>query len=148
MKPLRIALALSLMTPFLASAHGGDHADPIRYRQSGFYLIGWHFEPMAAMVKGEMPMDTKDFAAHAAAVSAVAPLLTAGFANGPHKGKSDAKAEIWKNPADFAKKMEAFQNEAAQLAEVAQVGDTAKIKGQFMNTAKTCKACHDDYRKD
>lgn len=143
-----LVLAVSLTLPVLALAHGGDHADPVRYRQSGFYLIGWHFEPMAAMIKGEKSMDAKDFATHAQFVADIARILPEGFANGPHKGKTDAKPEIWKNPDDFAKKMKAFQDQSALLAQTAQGGDTAQIKAQFIKTAETCKACHDDYRKD
>ncbi|MGB5233591.1 MAG: cytochrome c [Candidatus Macondimonas sp.] len=146
--PQSLVLAVSLTLPVLALAHGGDHADPVRYRQSGFYLIGWHFEPMAAMIKGEKPMDAKAFATHAEAVANVSRLLPEGFANGPHKGKTDAKPEIWKNPGDFADKMKAFQEQSAQLAQIAQDGDAGQIKAQFMKTAETCKACHDDYRKD
>jgi cytochrome c556 len=143
-----LVLAVSLTLPVLALAHSGDHADPVRYRQSGFYLIGWHFEPMAAMIKGEIPMDAKAFATHADAVASVSRLLPDGFANGPHKGKTDAKPEISKNPGDFADKMKAFQEQSVQLAQIAKGGDTGQIKAQFMKTAETCKACHDDYRKD
>jgi cytochrome c556 len=143
-----LVFAFSLAIPVLALAHNGDHADPVRYRQSGYYLIGWHFAPMAAMIKGERPMDAKDFATHAQFVADIARVLPEGFANGPHKGKTDAKPEIWKNPGDFADKMKAFQEQSAQLAQIAQGGDAAQIKGQFIKTAETCKACHDDYRKD
>lgn len=143
-----LAIAISLAIPVLALAHNGDHLDPVRYRQSGFYLIGWHFEPMAAMIKGEQPMDAKAFATHAESVANVSRLLPDGFSKGPHKGKTDAKPEIWKNPGDFADKMKAFQEQSAQLAQVAQGGDAGQIKAQFMKTAETCKACHDDYRKD
>jgi cytochrome c556 len=44
--------------------------------------------------------------------------------------------------------MKAFQEQSGQLAQIAQGGDTGQIKAQFMKTAETCKACHDDYRKD
>lgn len=139
---------LALALPMLASAHSGDHADPVEYRRAGFYMIGWHFQPMADMIKGEKPMDAKAFATHATAVAHIAPLLAEGFANGPHKGKTDAKPAIWKNYADFSKKMKAFEEESQRLAEVAQGGETGQVKEQFMKTAQTCKACHDDYRKN
>lgn len=143
-----LAFVLSLAVPVLALAHSGNHNDPVRYRQSGYYLIGWHFAPMAAMIKGERPMDTQDFAKHAHFVAEIAAMLPEGFANGPHKGTTDAKPEIWKNPEDFAKKMKAFQDQSAQLAQTAQGGDATQIKSQFLKTAETCKACHDDYRKE
>ena len=37
--------------------------------------------------------------------------------------------------------------EAAKLSQVARNGDLAALKGQFGETGKTCKGCHDDYRK-
>ena len=144
----RLVSGLAFALPMLASAHSGDHADPVEYRRAGFYMIGWHFEPMAAMIKGEKPMDPKAFATHATAVANVAPLLAEGFANGPHKGKTAAKPAIWKNYADFSKKMKAFEEESQRLAEVAQGGETGQVKEQFMKTAQTCKACHDDYRRN
>ena len=143
----RLVSGFVLALPMLAGAHG-NHADPVEYRHAGFYMIGWHFQPMAEMVKGEKPMDAKAFATHAAAVANIAPLLLEGFANGPHKGKTDAKPEIWKNYADFSKKMQAFETESARLAQVAQNGDAGQVKDQFMKTAQSCKTCHDDYRKD
>lgn len=144
----RLVSGLALALPMLAGAHGGDHADPVEYRHAGFYMVGWHFQPMADMVKGEKPMNAKAFARHATAVAHIAPLLAEGFADGPHKGKTDARPEIWKNYADFSKKMQAFETESARLAQVAQAGDAAQVKDQFMKTAQSCKACHDDYRKD
>ena len=144
----RFAFGFALALPMLAGAHSGDHSDPVEYRHSGFYMIGWHFQPMADMVKGDKPMDAKAFAKHATAVAHIAPLLPEGFVNGPHKGKTDAKPAIWKNYADFSKKMKAFEEESQRLAEVAQDGEAGQIKEQFMKTAQTCKACHDDYRKN
>jgi cytochrome c556 len=43
-----------------------------------------------------------------------------------------------------AKKMEA---ETAKLVETARTGDLDAIKARFGETGKSCKNCHDDFRK-
>ena len=44
--------------------------------------------------------------------------------------------------------MKTFQENAAVLALAAESGDKKEIKKAFMNTGKSCKGCHDVYKKD
>lgn len=46
----------------------------------------------------------------------------------------------------FRMGMEKLQTETAKFAQVSRSGDLAMIKPQFGEVAKTCKACHDNYR--
>lgn len=67
---------------------------------------------------------------------------------GPEAGKTGAKAEIWKNPQDFAAKLQAFQNAARNYSAIASRGDVAGVKANWRQLGNTCKACHDLYRSD
>ncbi len=66
---------------------------------------------------------------------------------GPESGAdTDAKAEIWTNPQDFAQKSEALVEAAAQLSTVYAGGDDAAFTTQWKAVGATCEACHDKYR--
>lgn len=67
---------------------------------------------------------------------------------GPEAGKTGAKAEIWKNPKDFAAKLQAFQIAARNYNAIAARGDAAGVKANWRQLGNTCKACHDLYRSD
>jgi cytochrome c556 len=62
--------------------------------------------------------------------------------------KTDAKAEIWSKSADWNKAVDNFKAETGKLKQVAANGDAASIKNQFGAVQKSCKSCHDAFRKD
>lgn len=123
----------------------------IEYRQSAFHVMGWHFKTMGAMVKGEIPFDKETFSKKADIVAFASTLPSEGFVKGTSSSEfteSKAKAILWKKMDDVKAKSEANQKETKTLAEIAKTGDEKAIKEQFGKTAKTCKACHDDYREE
>lgn len=142
-------LGLGVLT--VASAADQKPEDVVKYRQSVYTIIGWNFKPIGAMVKGEVPFDAAAVARHAQYVEMMSKAAPEGFAKGtgPDVVKNtEAKPEIWAKPAEFKNKMDSFEQEAAKLAEVTKGGDEKAIKAQFGKTAETCKACHDEFRKD
>lgn len=140
------ALGLGLVTA--ATAHGGEDDKAINYRQSVFTVIKWNFAPMGAMVKGKIPFDQAKFEQNANDLKALAGMPLEGFAKQGDPNKTHAKAAIWDEWDTFKKGMEKFESEAGKLAEVAASGDRDAIRAQFAATAKTCKACHDEYKED
>ena len=142
-------LGVSLLT--VAHAAGPKPEEVVDYRQSVYTVIGWNFQPIGAMVKGEIPFDAAAVARHAQYVELMSQAALEGFpkGSGPEAVKdTEAKAEIWTNWDQFETAMKNFQQEAAKLTEVAKGGDEAAIKAQFGKTAETCKACHKEFRKD
>ncbi len=121
--------------------------DAIKYRQGVLRAVGWNFGPMGAMVKGEVPMDKAKFARNAERVSTLMAMPWEGFLPGTEAGDTRAKADIWLDQDKFRQLAEKSEAEAKKLADVARTGDEAKMKAQFGETAKSCKACHDDFRK-
>jgi cytochrome c556 len=141
-----VTLTLALTVTGTAVAVTVD--DAIKYRKSVYQVIKWNFGPMGAMVKGEMPFDAEAFARHAERVAALSGMPLEGFIPDSDLGDTTAKSEIWQQWDTFKSRMQDFETEAAKLAEVARGGDEKAIRAQFGATAKTCKACHDDFRME
>lgn len=125
-----------------------ERSEPLQsLRQSYFALLGMTLSPMGDMVKGEIEWDEARFARWAQDLAAVASFeVERGFSPGSEEGKTRAKPEIWLDMDDFNSKLNDLRNQSARLAEVVDGGDEGAIKAQFGATAKTCKACHDQYK--
>jgi cytochrome c556 len=143
---LGIAAAAALASG-AALAQSVKPEDAIKYRQGVLRAIGWNFGPMGAMVKGEIPFDKAKFARNAERVAVLSPMPWEGFTPGTESGETRAKPEIWLDMEKYKKLAEKTEAEAKKLAEVAKTGDEAGMKAQFNEVAKSCKACHDDFRK-
>ena len=133
------ASTLALATP--------DPEDAIEYRQGIFTAIYWNFGPMGDMMKGKLDFNAKDFSRRAANVATLSKMPLEGFIPGSYNDDdTDALPAIEKNWDDFTQRMEAFQKNAAALAEAAQSGDKASVAPAFMEVAKSCKGCHDNFK--
>lgn len=121
--------------------------DAIKYRQAVYTMIGWNFSPLGDMVKGDTPWDAGEFTLRSERVAALATQLAEGFPEGSDTGaRTGARAQIWSDRAGFDEKLDAFVQASAALAKAAASGDEKAGKAAFMDTARTCKACHDTYR--
>ena len=67
---------------------------------------------------------------------------------GPDVGKTGAKPEIWQNYPDFVAKDRDFLKAAQAFNATAASGNLDAIKSGFADLGKSCKACHDKYRKE
>lgn len=151
-KTLVISISTLLATVALATSVQANNfketEDAIDYRQSAFSLIAHNFGDMGAMLKGKKEYNAEVFAMRADNVAALSKLPQEGFVAGSDKGDTEALAKIWSDKADFDAKMKTFQENAAILAIAASKGDKKEIKKAFGNTGKSCKGCHDVYKKD
>jgi cytochrome c556 len=121
----------------------------LKYRKAVYQAIAWNFAPMSAMAQGKIPYDAKEFEMRAQRVAALTPMLSESYSPDTQSVPgSKAKAELWSNRADFDAKMKDLVDRSATLAAVAKTGDAAKSKAAFLDTAQTCKACHDKYKAD
>lgn len=149
MKPsFKIVLA-SLLVAFFSSnanADGVKPEDAIKYRKSVMTVMSWQFQPLGAMVKGERPFDKDVFVKNAAYLEVLSKMPLEGFVAGSDKGETKAKPEIWTEMDKFKGGMDKLQTETAKLAQLAKTGDMNLIKAQFGETAKSCKACHDNFK--
>ena len=122
--------------------------DAIKHRKAAFNVIAYNFGSIGAMVNNRKPYNKDEAVRNAATASAVAWQPYELFLPGTDTGDTKAKSNIWSDGAKFKAAGEKMQSEMAKLASVARDGDVNTLKAQFGEVGKTCKACHDDYRKE
>ncbi len=131
-----------------AQAQFAKPEDAIKYRKAGFTLMAAHFGRLGAMAQGRVPFDAKAAAENADVLATVAKLPWAAFGEGTDKGETRAKPEIWKEAAKFKEAADKNQAEIAKVVAAAKTGNLDNLKAAFGSAAPTCKACHDNFRKD
>jgi len=140
------ALAFTLAAP--AQAQFAKPEDAIKYRKASFTVMSTHFVRLSAMANGRVPYDAKAAAENAEVVSALAKLPWTAFGDGTDKGETRAKPEIWKESAKFKEASDKMVAEMAKLNTAAKAGNLDALKAAFGPAAASCKACHDNFRKD
>ena len=118
-------------------------------RHEGMEKIGKANKAAALTLKSGSP-DLAVVRSSAATIASLAVKTPTWFpaGTGPDVGKTGAKPEIWKKPADVVAKDTAFQQAALAFDAAAKSGDMAAINARFGELGKTCKACHDPYRSE
>lgn len=119
------------------------------YREVEMSALGKHMKAINILTKGEL--DRPAYAAgHADAIAAIArtlgELFPAGTGPGVQGIKTEAKAEIWSKPTEFAAAVTAFQTESAKLSELSHGTDFAAFTAQVGVVGKSCGSCHDSFK--
>jgi len=140
------ALAAALALP--AAAQFAKPEDAVKYRKAALTVIGTHFSRVGAMASGRVPFDAKVAAENVELVAELAKLPWTAFGEGTDKGETRAKPEIWKESGKFKEAADKFQAETVKLQAAAKTGNLDAIKTAFGATGASCKACHDNFRKD
>lgn len=146
MSLLSAVLAFGLVLP--AQAQFAKPEDAVKYRKASFTLMSAHFGRLGAMANGRLPYDAKVATENAEVDLALSKLPWAAFGEGKDKGETRAKPEIWKETSKFKDASEKMQAEIVKLNAAAKVGNLDALKVAFGPAAATCKACHDNFRKD
>jgi cytochrome c556 len=143
------ASALLLLAMGLpAQAQFAKPEDAIKYRKASFTVMAAHFGRLGAMANGRAPYDAKAAADNADVVATLAKLPWAAFGEGTDKGDTRAKPEIWKEGAKYKEAADKMQAEIVKLNTAAKAGNIDALKAAFGPAAASCKACHDNFRKD
>ncbi len=119
----------------------------IKERHEGYEQIG------KAMRAAKQGIDRNDAAAVRTAadrLAQIAPRAIGWFpvGTGPDVGKTEAKAEIWQQKAEFDRGMTQFQGAVRNFQQAAVSGDMARIKAAHADLGKTCKSCHERFRTE
>ncbi|GGZ01815.1 c-type cytochrome [Shewanella fodinae] len=147
----KMLVLATIASSVLATAQAGEFKKPedaIHYRQAVFEVLGHNFADIGAMVKGKKPFDKTAVVYRAENIAVLAKLPLEGFIDGTETGHTEARATLWKNKADFESKLSDMQQNTLKLLSAAKSGDESQVKQAFALTAKSCKACHDVYKKD
>lgn len=121
----------------------------MKARHENYEKIGDAMKSISRELKGQNP-DLGKVRAGAAVIAGLAPQVTTWFpaGTGPDVGKTEARAEIWQKPEDFAAKAQAFREAAAAFEAAARGSDLEAIRSAQANLGKSCKGCHDLYREE
>lgn len=153
---MKVAVKITAVTLLLAAstaimAEDMSKADQAIYnRKSVMKTLGLHFGPLAAMAQGKAPYNQDVASKNAEILSALSRTPVNLFPAGSEKGDklvTQVEPAAWTD-TKFKDAFQKFQQEAGKLGEVAKGGDEAAIKAQAGALGKTCKGCHDDFRKD
>jgi cytochrome c556 len=139
-------LALTLAIP--AQAQFAKPEDAIKYRKATYSVMAAHFGRLGAMANGRTPYDAKIATENAELVAVMAKLPWAAYGEGTDKGDTRAKPEIWKESTKFKEASDKMQAEIVKLNVAAKAGNLDALKVAFGPAAASCKACHDNFRKD
>ncbi len=148
-KLISIAVAAAALSAALpAAAQFAKAEDAVKYRKAAFTLLGNHFGALGAMANGKAPYNAAVAAEAGDVIAVVSKLPWRAFGDGTDKGDTRAKPEIWKESAKFKDGGDKMQAEITKLAAAAKTGNLDNLKAAFGPAAQTCKACHDNFRKD
>ena len=143
-----MAAALLVVMALPAQAQFAKPEDAIKYRKASFTVMSSHFGRLGAMASGRAPYDAKLAAENAEVVATLSKLPWAAFGEGTDKGETRAKPEIWTESAKYKAAADKMQVEIGKLTVAAKAGNLDALKTAFGPAAATCKACHDNFRKD
>ncbi|MEP0942146.1 MAG: cytochrome c [Rhizobiaceae bacterium] len=142
-------IAASTLIAAGAFAHGGA-TGIVKQRMDGMMAMGKALGTVADMFKGKTAFDADQVAAAAKIVEGHAAEMGALFPDtkASREGKgTEALPSIWESKDEFLALASALESKSADLAKVAASNDQPQIRRAFGEVAKTCSACHSDYRK-
>jgi len=145
--PAVVAAATTLVA-LPASAQFAKPEDAIKYRRSVMTVMSTHFGRVAAMANGRIPYDAKAAAENADIAVKMSQLPFVAFIPGTDKGETRAEAKIWSEPDKFKSNAEQMQAAMQKVDAAAKGNNLDALKAAVGDAGKTCKACHDAYRKE
>ena len=135
-------------SPASSQQQAASAAEVVKARQKGLKALGAAFKTIRDELKGDSPDAAKIRGASVditQAAGAIDKWFPAG--TGPDSGvKTDAKSEVWTDPAGFATAREAFVREANKWAQLGNSTDASAWKEGTASLGQSCKGCHDKYR--
>jgi len=144
-----VALAVAgVATALPAAAQFAKPEDAVKYRKAAFTVMAAHFGRVGAMVQGRVPFDAAAAQANLEVANTMAKLPFTAFGPGTDAGDTRAKPNIWSDNAKFTAAANKMVEEMGKLNTAAKSGNLDQIKAAFGPVGGTCKACHDDFRKE
>ena len=147
MKKLVLAATAVAALSAVATTALADETNPsIVHRQSIYKIVSGHMGNLKAalFLKGS----TENVVWDSEAIVAAFQHMGDAYPEGSEKGETKAKANIWTDRAKFQDAGKKSYGAALAMVEAAKSGDQAKSVDAFKALGGTCKACHDDFRKD
>ncbi|RTZ40935.1 cytochrome c [Candidimonas sp. SYP-B2681] len=119
--------------------------DAAKYRGAAMALIGSHFGRMAPVAKKEAPYDKQKIQENIAVLNVLADLPWTAY--GPGKEGGESRPEVWSDSEGFKQAQDKFKTGMTKLTAASDTGDFDAFRVAFGEVGKSCKSCHDSYRK-
>ena len=138
------ALALSLSSPPAALAHKGamgivkERMDKFEASEKATKRI------KQALFRG----DTAVITAEAEFLVSWASEMESYFPKNSNQSPSEARDEIWLQWDDFVGAIQVCENASKALIDAAAMEEPRAIRGVFSDMTKSCKSCHQKFRRD
>lgn len=144
-------LPATLIVATLLAACGGEPEDtrpgqPVAHRRAAFKELLREFEPMGTMLR-DGAYDAQRFAAQAAKVKSLSERPWQYFGPDTQYPPSRSRDEVWSKPAEFEERRMAFLAATDKLLAVAGTKDDKAAASVFQAVERTCKDCHDSFKK-
>ncbi len=149
--PAIIAFFVSIGLTANVAAADLKPEEQIKTRQAGYKFMSWNMAKIKANLEGEFKQQSVQKSAEAIAGianSGMGALYGPGTDKDIGDVKTRVKPELFTEREEVGKVAVRFIEAANNLAEVAAIGDPAEVKGAFGDLGKSCKACHDKFRKE
>ena len=137
---LAMTLGVTLSLPLVGHA---DDKDAIEYRQRIMKSLEQQTAALGQILSGAGPAENT--LAHMETLALSASTAAKSFEAKVPGGA--AKPEVWKNWADFSKRMKDFAEKSAEMAKVGREQGPEQA-AMLVIDALPCKSCHDDYRDE
>jgi cytochrome c556 len=122
----------------------------VQFRQAILQLVRSNMGPMGAMAKGDIPYNADVMELNSLRIEQLGLMMEDYFVADTRAFDVDTGAldAIWDNQADFNQKAQDMVNAAINVREVASARTEDDYRKAIGALGATCKACHDDYKKD
>ena len=147
-KLLMAALGVAVVAGSAGAAQAQQKPDEaLKMRQGLMQAVKMNFGPIGAFAqgKGDLPTDAEAKADNLVALSKIAPMAwrkgTEALPDAATKPEAFASA-------DFPKGWSMLGDAAAKLKAAAASGNADAIKAAAGGVGKTCKGCHDNFKKE
>lgn len=137
--------AVAVTTP-LAVAHEGAKGI-VKQRMDAMGDLGKASKTLTQMFKGQRTYDAQTVARLANNIADHADKLPAMFPKGSGGPPSETLPSAWTDRSGFDRAFGALKSEARKLADMAPTASQRETMAQFFKMARTCSACHTNYRK-
>ena len=146
---LRTVVVALLLGSISATAIAANHKAVITHRQGIYTVMAGHMKVLKSILFQKHPL-AADINYHAKEILNAAQHHGNAFPEGSDKGKTNALPAIWENPEGFKKAGDDLGKALAvfiETTEIADMDDPEEMQDAFKAVGKTCKSCHDDFRK-
>jgi cytochrome c556 len=122
----------------------------VQFRQAILQLVRSNMGPMGAMAKGDIPYNADVMELNSLRIEQLG-LMMEDYFVADTRGfdvETGALDSIWDNQSDFNQKAQDMVEAAINVRTIASAQASDDYRKAIGALGATCKACHDDYKKD